>query len=1385
MSTLRSKVLRYARSHGMPSTLANDITSVEQFTSFKSTQAFNTRLSKFTTAHPLATGAELQQFLPHGVLSDDRDQRFRQLQNHVRGLEKKSLVSQARAWGVRATTRASITNLNRAISAARTQHHETQAQQHESDISNLPTQTTKTRSAEHKRRGAEAFEHIRGITNLPTASPTGRSKVHVERLGSSVNGYVVEYRFTTEREYRDIQPFVAAIRGKMFESIRQYMLDVHRGVKFVPSLLLTLERGDGVDKQTIEQPLATKAKTAYHPTDITREIATIAADIDGKLDVFTQRGSGWRLVRVVSAAVQLNPLSPKSGRSYIDLPEWVRNKQACINVQNNDDKCFLWSVLAALHPQKKDPQRVSKYKPFENSLSLHGINFPMRIDQITQFEKQNPTIAIQVLGIDSDEDGTPSKNFYPMHQTQNHQAEHKIMLLLHTNETGGSHYVLVKDFNRLVGCRSNNQTFNCFHCFGNFSTAEALENHRQFNCIDSNCCREVLPKKLFVQYSDLDYVNGKNPTLINQRNPFCIYADYESMLQPLAHEPLSESNPTIHTEKHIPIAACVKVVCADSEKSLPTEVFHGTDCTATMLEYLRTDVRSHITKTIQEGLKKLFTFAQCLADPSIIRINGMTGEDFHRCGKQFIDHGCLVCCKNKAGEKDATAEEFTEERCAAVFDICPFTNKLYGLGHRQCIRDYRMRQTIPVVFHNLSGYDSHLLLRDLTAKEFEDQDWNSRVSILPCNEEKVLTFSIGQFRFIDSWRFLNRSLDELVSMQKKSGNTFPAVHSEFGDKSHWLTQKGCFPYEWLQNEERLEQTSLPARDEFYSKLRGESITEAEYQHAQNVWQQFHCKTMRDYLELYIKSDVLLLADVFEYYRTQSLSSCGLDPSHFVSLPGFAQKTMMKMTEARLELLPNADMYRWVERGLRGGMVVASHRHATASELGLSPTRAEHKDHIGYYDATNLYGKAMTQILPQGDFKWATKEFLAKWDTKDKILRMTDDAPRGAFFEVDIDIPESLHDHFSDYPLLPENRFVDAKELSPKQRELAGEDATKAKTRKLVSDLLPKRNYVVHYRMLKFALLQGCELKKVHRMLHFKQSAWLAPYINWCTENRKTLGKSSAFQKDLWKLMANAVFGKQMESVRDRIQIRMAHDKESLLRCTSDSRFRSSIAFNDEIAGCVMRTSVAVLKSPIAVGAAILDLSKLHMFKFHYETIKPTFGDRAKLCYTDTDSLVYRFQNFSDEDMKNLAPHMDMSTMVPEGHPLYSEDNSGVLGKFKDECPGNRIVSFVALRSKMYSYRCEKDGGDRRAKGISKQTTKRELTHDKYERCVTGEKIGRVRQVRIGSTKHQLYTIAEYKQSLDAFDSKRWLCEDGITTLPYGHHRTKEPGASLGQVFDLP
>ena len=274
-------------------------------------------------------------------------------------------------------------------------------------------------------------------------------------------------------------------------------------------------------------------------------------------------------------------------------------------------------------------------------------------------------------------------------------------------------------------------------------------------------------------------------------------------------------------------------------------------------------------------------------------------------------------------------------------------------------------RVLPVIFHNLQGYDAHLFIKQISKLE-------GKLDCIPSTDEKYISFSktikVGEYkdytgiicninfeiRFLDSFKFLQTSLANLVSNLQPVD--FISTKHAFKSKTSLLTRKGVYPYDYVSSLDKLSEKQLPPKEEFYSKLNDENISEDDYLHAIRVWDTFECKTLRDYHDLYLKSDVLLLADVFENFRKTCLKHYKLDPAHYYTSPGLAWDACLKETGQQLQLLHDYDMLMMFEKGIRGGISHISKRYAEANNKYMKSYDSSKKSKfIQYLDANNLYG----------------------------------------------------------------------------------------------------------------------------------------------------------------------------------------------------------------------------------------------------------------------------------------------------------------------------------------------------------------------------------------------------------------------------------------------
>ena len=565
----------------------------------------------------------------------------------------------------------------------------------------------------------------------------------------------------------------------------------------------------------------------------------------------------------------------------------------------------------------------------------------------------------------------------------------------------------------------------------------------------------------------------------------------------------------------------------------------------------------------------------------------------YACGKPFVD-------------KDGLRK---------VRDHCHFTGKFRGALHSKCNLRLKKTKVIPVLFYNLEGYDSHLFVKHLA-------DTEGSVNCIPQYEEKYITFTKNvivdteetksggesnifiKLKFLDTLHFMPSSLEKLVNNLEPVQFKHTSKYFQ-RDQLDLMLKKGIYPYEYMDSQSKLTETQLPFIEKFYSSLSGSGIPDKDYEHAQNVWKTFQCKTLADYTKLYCKSDVLLLADVFENFIDVCLKKYGLDPSHYITSPSLAFDAMLKLTDVKLELLTDPDMYLFFERGVRGGVSMITKRYAKANNkyMGADYDPTKPSVYLPYLDANNLYGWAMSQLLPVSGFRWLSKE---------EILEMNNDHSKiqSCHLEVDLEYPSHLHDAHNDYPLAPEQVDIN-------------------KVKKLIPHLGPRKNYVVHHAMLQQILKRGLILKKIHRGIKYEESEFLSDYIDSNTKSR-TKAKSD-FEKDLFKLMNNSVFGKTMENIRKRCTVEIVNglEEKKVKKLIAKPNYKSSFIFaNSNLVSMRTGKTKVELNKPVYLGESILDLSKTLMYDFHYDYIVPKYGDQAQPLFTDTDSLCYEL--FTDD-----------------------------------------------------------------------------------------------------------------------------------------------------------
>ena len=294
-------------------------------------------------------------------------------------------------------------------------------------------------------------------------------------------------------------------------------------------------------------------------------------------------------------------------------------------------------------------------------------------------------------------------------------------------------------------------------------------------------------------------------------------------------------------------------------------------------------------------------------------------------------------------------------------------------------------------------------------------------------------------------------------------------------------------------------------------------------------------------------------------------------------------------------------------------------------------------------------------------------------------------------------------------------------------------------------------------MLKFYVRHGMVVDKIHEIISFKQSNWLEKYINFKTQKRN-MAKND-FEKDFYKLLNNAFYGKTMENVRNRLGLKIFKKDEykKIIKYQSRLTFDGIHKSYENCDSYVFRKNEVLMDKPIYLGFVVLELSKLHMYETYYDKLQPYFGqENIQLHYIDTDAFVLSLKTQDIiKDLKNLEDIFDFSNLDKNHeHELFSERNKKVIGKFKIETPKNIwIDEFVCLRSKMYSFKCGDDSKNK-LKDISKSQSKH-IKFDEYKNCLFGgEYQNECDNYIIRSINHEMVLQEVKKPTLSIFDDKR-------------------------------
>ncbi len=1071
------------------------------------------------------------------------------------------------------------------------------------------------------------------------------------------------------------------------------------------------------------------------------------------------------------------------------------------------------------------------------TIDFRGIKFPFSMAQIKKFQLKNPNLGICILGYDDDKDyekrqsktdgtdlslshqedddeeeqgilveQTPSKlelvkkyklkqseirqRIHPFHITE-YTTDFKVDILLVFRDDYDGHFLHIKDMHAFLDSGNKGHMALCRHCihwFADKNIAEHIE-----NCSREDKCKTNMPSQ-HLKFKDY------HRTL---PSAYTFFLDFECILEKA--EQLKGPNGEI-TSNHKPCG--YSWFCMDWNHSIVGYQVYRQDPFSSNPE-LNEDVGRHCLRTLldfakdkqeligeyNEIAKTTMTFDspeieaeinRKLKDPTYV----FTEEDL-----------CCLCEKPLKGTLSdehpdyIKALEKLEKGQAKPVSIIRHHQHLppynfIGLAHSTpCNTTARIRKTFSVFAHNFINYDSHLVIMAAG-----NEDLVSDISMMGSSTEKITALTLNKtLQFVDSASFFGgASLDATVkSLGVEDFQLFIKFMTKYcedrgidftDDLFNRLKDKGAYPYNYMCDFKKFNLTELPSKEDFYNDLGECHIEDSIYENAQVVWDLMNIKNMGEWHDLYVMIDTLLLTICFAKLRKVMLASFNLCVTHYVSLPSFTLDACLKYTKETIELTQDPDIYIFLEQSILGGLctigdekVVKANNKYCEGYDSKKPT-----SWLLYCDKNNLYGASMVTKLPVAGYHFKDKETILDYNYNPyfHVNKLDDDGNYGEIWDVSIAYPKDKHDEWNAYPPAPHKTCIKSNEVSCEQRRLANAFAvgdTAWNTEKMVADLKPKR-IKSHYRALKLWVKLGVQITKVHKVLGFRQKAWMAPYVEFNTAERAKA--TSKVEINLRKYLNNTLFGKQIQNARKRVNMVLINSIEKRMRYGKKANLKHLKILNDNLTIVVLAKTSVTLNSNMPSGVSILEEARKNMYDFWYLWVKKQYPT-ASLCYTDTDSHVIKIEteNIYDDMLKH-SDEFDMSE-YDQKHTIwkkyYNVKNKRTLNKMKDECSNSILTKFCALKSKLYSYeyvQIDNDGNvvgkkqEKKAKGVARVAVRR-TKFEQYLECIEKPIQTTAQFNSIRSFDHHLVTLKQTKKCLNRFDNKRFETTPA-NSLALGH-----------------
>ena len=1047
------------------------------------------------------------------------------------------------------------------------------------------------------------------------------------------------------------------------------------------------------------------------------------------------QGSGWVIKEISKFEISFCKFVRGVLGAYTPYPVGVRGKDNIFNPRTSEN-CVLIALASHFYIKQKPSVRPFRLANIINrnarifwqdrvnigNLDSSSIGW----ESLAQLEKLN-NIGINVYSLSKQ---THNKSKYNIQLVYNSRTKYERVNLLLLND---NHIALIKDlkvFYRRFCQKLEPIRFICERCLTSFKEENDSIQHSIY------CTAETT-----VEYPQPGEKLGFQKFKSLYPHPYVAFADFESLNKKVPNE--EQNSHQLATQHAFAFKySIIDIRCKTQYKISKEKSYFGEDCINHFLSCISED-----WKEISSKINFPVNFS-----PADMQIHAEKKK-------------CDICKSsfNKTNLKKTKHHfHYLEE------------NNYAGTLCTPCNLKLRSPFFLPVIFHNLS-YDLSLIL-----KQYDENTYDFKV-----NKKGGMNFysaSVGKLKLVDSMNMIKGSLANLADHHILNNGDLTIVKESLKNFSHeaqellCATGKQFFPYEYLDSFDKLEETSLPPINQFYSSLTDSNIKPSDYQHAQSVWARTGCRTLKDYVSVYLSLDVSLLADIYLQWRNVLLDLFGLDCLYFLTLASYAIESMFHKCAIKLDTISDPALYSLINTNIRGGFCSVGKRHIIANNKDTNPNFdpvSMKSNYLLYVDFNSLYPSVMSKFkLPIGDFIQLQGEEFDNFKNQD-LTALDIEGETGYYIYCDIDhIKPEIAEKTDSYPLLISPMNIEPQHLSEFSTNLLKDKNIKLpkNNTKLVAHHLGVKNYLITLPLLQFLIKNGVEVSKIHKVFKFRQEFYLKHFID---ENIKMrAAATNPFIKAALKLINNSIYGRTLlNPLNYATEAKLCHDNNNsdLLKSFSRPTFRKVDIINDDRFLVTYNKANVKAASPIYVGFSILDHAKLFMYKFWYSTIVPTYGERAQFVYTDTDSFIINIE--TEDIMKEingpLSNHLDLSNF-PCDHPLYSDRCKGELGRLKIETGVHFIKEFVGLKPKAYTYTTTQDDKacNNTLKGVPKHI-RNSLNLQCYKQCLYSNSTFRRDIFNLRFYNKHMSLVKNNKIILSSFEDKRFYI-NSFKSYAYGH-----------------